>query len=445
MKKTFNNKKYIDLQTKKLMESINPRFDHVYLEIGGKFFDDQHASRVLSGFNPSVKYEIINQLNIEKEFIICISTKSIKKSKKRRDSKKLYTYECFEIAKKLKNDGYKVSICITGYHSCAKANSFITKMNSEGFNIYKLYEMSDYPYNQEKILSKEGLAQNDYIPVEKKLICIIAPGPDSGKFAAAISQIYHENILQRKISTYRKFETFLIPELSINNPINLASSIAMCDVSGNDTIDKRYFRKTGKICCLDERDNASFELLYKIIPDEDKDEISSFSETIINCILDCIFDLESAENHAIKEIIRRYKEAKKMYDSGKLSQIEYNEALRIYNLINSKIGMSENEINFFLKEAIDFWGYDCQSNVCLEELGELIQAICKYKREEYEKAPQKIKDNLLEEIADVHNMINQLEMYFGYEEIKKIRIKKIFRTRELLRQEMLEESLKVEN
>ena len=138
MKKTFNNKKYIDLQTKKLMESINPRFDHVYLEIGGKFFDDQHASRVLSGFNPSVKYEIINQLNIEKEFIICISTKSIKKSKKRRDSKKLYTYECLEIAKKLKNDGYKVSICITGYHSCAKANSFITKMNSEGFNIYKL-------------------------------------------------------------------------------------------------------------------------------------------------------------------------------------------------------------------------------------------------------------------------------------------------------------------
>ena len=134
-----------------------------------------------------------------------------------------------------------------------------------------------------------------------------------------------------------------------------------------------------------------------------------------------------------------------MYASGKLSQIEYNEAVRIYNIINSKIDMSETEINFFLKEAIDFWGYDCQSNICLEELGELIQAICKYKREEYEKAQQKIKDNLLEEIADVHNMINQLEIYFRYEEIKKIRIKKIYRTRELLRQEMLEESMKGEN
>ena len=90
MKKTFDNKKYIDLQTKQLIESINLRFDHVYLEIGGKFFDDQHASRVLSGFKPSVKYEIIRKLNIEKEFIICISTYSIKKSKKRRDSKKLF-------------------------------------------------------------------------------------------------------------------------------------------------------------------------------------------------------------------------------------------------------------------------------------------------------------------------------------------------------------------
>ena len=97
-------------------------------------------------------------------------------------------------------------------------------------------------------------------------------------------------------------------------------------------------------------------------------------------------------------------------------------------------------MKFSLKKAMDFWGYECQSNVALEELGELIQAICKYKREEYDKSPQEIKDNLLEEIADVHNMINQLEMYFGEEKIRKIRIKKVLRTKELLKKEMYESS-----
>ena len=440
MKKTFDNKKYIELQAKKIKESLSKNFDHIYLEIGGKFFDDQHASRVLSGFDPHVKYNIIKKINIDKEFIICISSLSIMKNKKRKDNKQLYTKECIDMLKKLKADGYDASICLTRYKSTAKVDSFYEKVKSMGCRIYKMVNIDGYPYELDKVLSTDGLDANEYIPVSKKLVCIIAPGPDSGKFATAISQIYHENKHKKVKSLYRKFETFLIPELSINNPLNLSSSMAMCDVYGSDTIDKRYFKKSGNICCVDERDNASFELLFNINLNDNT--YSSFSETMINSTFECIYDLDGAELHAKKEIIRRFKEYKKMYNSSKMSQIEYNEATRIYNLVSSDFEMSDDEMNFYFKEAVDFWGFDCQSNVCLEELGELIQAICKYKREEYENAPQKIKDNLLEEIADVHNMINQLELYFGVEKIRKIRINKIKRAKELLKKEMLEESLK---
>lgn len=445
VKKTFDVKKYYDLQTKKIKDVLTKDYSHVYLEIGGKFFDDQHASRVLSGFEPGIKHEIIKNLEIDKEFIVCISSYTIKANKKRRDNKNTYTTECLDMVKKLENDGFKVSICVTRYSKCASVDSFINKVKKMKKPVYLLKEIEDYPYNFENVFAESGLKANDYIPVSKKLVCIIAPGPDSGKFVTAISQIYFDNYIKKKKSTYRKFETFLIPELSINNPLNLASSMAMCDVYGDDTIDENYFKKSGNIYCIDERDCASFKLLYKMMLEEEKKHINSFSEVMINSTRDCIFDLDGARLHAKKEIIRRYKEYKKFHDSGKISQIEFNEANRIYNLINSDDNeLSKNEIKFFLNEAIQFWGVECQSNVCLEELGELIQAICKYRREGYEDAPEIFKEKVLEELADVHNMITQLEMYFGEEEVNKIRIQKIMRTKKLLKEEMLEEKGKKE-
>lgn len=440
MKKTFDSEKYKIMQTKKLENNISNNYDHIYLEIGGKFLDDQHASRVLSGFESNIKYEIIKRLNIDKEFIVCISSYSILKNKKRRDTKQLYTEEFEKMLNFIKSDGYKISVCLTRYHQSAKVNQFIEHINNLGYKVYKLNEIEGYPYDKSKIFSKEGLEKNDYIPISSKLVCIIGPGPNSGKFATAVSQIYHDNLKEHKKSTYRKYETFLIPELSMNNPINLSCTMAMCDVYGTDMIDKRYFNKTGEIHCIDERDNATFELLHDLLFKEEKDKIDSFSETMINETYNCIFDLKTAESHAKKEIIRRYKDYENKYVKGKMSQIEFNEANRVFKLIESDLDMSEKEMKFSLKKAMDFWGYECQSNVALEELGELIQAICKYKREEYDKSPQEIKDNLLEEIADVHNMINQLEMYFGEEKIRKIRIKKVLRTKELLKKEIYESS-----
>lgn len=440
MKKTFNNEKYKNLQTKKLNDNIPLNYDHVYLEIGGKFFDDQHASRVLSGFESNIKYKIIKNLDIDKEFIVCISSNSIIKNKKRRDTKQLYIEEFKNMIKILEKDGFKVSVCLTRYQQCAKVTQFLKQMNDMNYKVYKLNEINGYPYDKEKVLSKDGLKNNDYIPVTNKLVCIIGPGPDSGKFATAISQIYNDKYKKNKKSTYRKYETFLIPELSMNNPINLSCTMAMCDIYGTDMIDKKYFDKTGDVRCIDERDNATFELLLELLPSEEKKKITSFSETMINEVYKCIFDLKTAESHAKKEIVRRYKDYENKYEKGKMSQIEFNEASRIFKLIETDLDMSEKEMKFSLKKAIDFWGYECQSNVCLEELGELIQAICKYKREEYDQSPQEIKDNLLEEIADVHNMINQLEMYFGEEKIRKIRIKKVLRTKELLKKEMYESS-----
>ena len=187
------------------------------------------------------------------------------------------------------------------------------------------------------------------------------------------------------------------------------------------------------LICIDSRDAESFKILNRIIPKEEKR--TTVYEYFINNTSAGIIDEELAIKHAKKEIVRRYKEYIKAYIGNKVSQIEFDEASRIYNLIDKNIILSRNEMHVLLKNFIDLWGFDCQSNVCMEEMGELIQAICKYKREDND---ERYIPNILEEIADVHNMIIQLEEYFGYEEIRKIRERKIFRAQKYLMDEIEE-------
>lgn len=437
MKKTFNQEKYYELQKKAIEEALDNRCERTYLEIGGKFFDDLHAARVLSGFDTNVKLKIINDLNISKEFILCISAKSILKKKKRMDNKNYYTDECIRIINLLKENDFKFNVAITRYDGNSRTDSFIKKLEKLGIKAYILNYIDGYPVNKENIFGENGLIRNDHIPCNSKLVCVIAPGPDSGKFATCVSQIYHDN-KNNIISTYRKYDTFLIPQLSINNPINLACSMAMVDVVGTDCVDERYFKKTGEMYCIDERDKLTFELLYNLLPATEKNRISSISETFTNEIYECITDLKAASNHAIKEIMRRYKQYNKLYKDGKMKKIEFAEAERIREVVLKGETLTQNEMEVLFKQTVDFWGYDCQSNVCIEELSELIKALCKYKREEYELGDPKLRYEVLEELADVHNMIYQMELYFGRDEIEKIRTQKALRTRELLAKEMFE-------
>ena len=163
------------------------------------------------------------------------------------------------------------------------------------------------------------------------------------------------------------------------------------------------------------------------------------SEFFLNSTLDGIVDINICQKHAKREIVRRYKEYVNLFHLNKMSQIEFDEACRIYQLIQHDIAYSDEETKELLKEFIEFWGYECQSTVAMEEMGELIQALCKYKREDYE---EKYVNNILEEIADVHNMIDQLELYFGYDTIRKIRYQKLDKAKKYLKNEKEEQNEK---
>ena len=432
MKKNFNNKKYFEKQKSELFSTFNKEFERIYIEIGGKTIGDYHSSRVLSDYDPDIKYKIIRDTKETYEFIVCINAWSIIKKKKRKDTKKVYTEEIINLLDKFRKDGIKCNVAITRYIENFHVDAFISRLRDLGNDVYLFYEDMNYPDNVEAVISKKGLGMNDYIPCTSRIVYVIAPGTNSGKFAACISQIYNEKKLGIK-STYRKFETFLIPNLPINNPINLACSMAMCDVRGDDTIDYDYLIKHGDLICIDSRDEQSYKILKKVLPSEEKR--TTIAEFFINNTYEGIIDVEVAEKHAKKEIIRRYKDYYKQYSNKKVSQIEFDEAERIYNLIQNDIVLTRKEMHSMLKSFIDLWGFDCQSNVCMEEMGELIQAICKYKREDYD---EQYIPNILEEIADVHNMINQLEEYFGYERIRKIREQKIAKAQNYLKKEIQE-------
>lgn len=430
MKKNFDNKKYLLKEREKIFESINNIKERIYIEVGGKIIDDQHAARVFVGYNPDNKYEIIKSLNVDFEMIICINAISIIKNKKRKDNSKSYMDEVLRLMNVFDKDNIKFNISITRYRKNAKVDNYIKKLKHLGYNVYKQFEDLNYPYNIKEVFSKDGIFKNEYIPCKEKLVFVVGPGANSGKFATCISQIAYEN-KNKKISSYRKIETFLVPTLSINNPINLSASMAMCDVRGSDCIDYEYLQKYAEVRCVDERDKETFLLLKSLVPDYDQDK-KSIIEFFINEIESGIQNISIAEKHAKKEIVRRYKEYVKKFNNNKVGQIEFDEATRIYELIKKDLTLTDNEINAFLKFYVDFWGFDCQSNVLIEEMGELIQAVCKYKRENYD---NKFLPNVIEEIADVHNMIIQMEEYFGVEKIKKIREEKIYRTNKYIKKE----------
>ncbi len=432
MKKNFNNKLYFEKQKKELFESYNGNFDRIYVEIGGKVLGDFHSSRVLTDYDPDIKYKIIRQTNYSYEFIVCINAWSIIKKKKRKDTKKVYTEEILNLLSRFSEDKIKCNVAITRYRPNFHVDAFIDNLKELGYNVYLFHDDVNYPENVDEVVSKKGLGHNDHVPCTSKIVYVLAPGTNSGKFAVCISQIYNDMKLKIK-STYRKFETFLIPNLPINHPINLACSMAMCDVRGDDTVDYDYLKKYGELVCIDSRDQESYQILKRVLPIEETR--TTISEFFINNTYYGILDVDVAEKRAKKEIAKRYKDYVKSYNSSKVSQIEFDEASRIYNLVQKDITLTRPEMHTMLKNFIDLWGFDCQSNVCMEEMGELIQAICKYKREDYDES---YIPNILEEIADVHNTINQLEEYFGYEKIRKIREQKVFRAQEYLKKEIAE-------
>ena len=237
MKIGFDNDKYLKMQSEHIRERINQFGNKLYLEFGGKLFDDYHASRVLPGFEPDSKLRMLMQLSDQAEIVIVISAADIDKNKVRGDLGITYDEDVLRLMEVFTERGlYVGSVCITQYSGQESADAFKKRLEKLGIKVYVLYLIPGYPNNTSFIVSDEGYGKNDYIETTRPLVVITAPGPGSGKMATCLSQLYHE--YKRGVKAgYAKFETFPIWNIPLKHPVNLAYEAATADLNDVNMID----------------------------------------------------------------------------------------------------------------------------------------------------------------------------------------------------------------
>ena len=307
MKTGFDNEKYLKLQSEHIKQRIGEFGDKLYLEFGGKLFDDFHASRVLPGFAPDSKLRMLLQMADQAEIVIAINAADIEKNKVRHDLGITYDVDVLRLIQEFQDKGlYVGSVVITQYSGQSGADQFKTKLEHMGIKVYRHHCIEGYPSNVSLIVSDEGYGKNDYIETTRPLVIITAPGPGSGKMATCLSQLYHEN--KRGIKAgYAKFETFPIWSLPLKHPVNLAYEAATADLNDVNMIDPFHLEAYGKTAVNYNRDvdifpvlNAIFEGIYGESP------YKSPTDMGVNMAGFCIVDDEVCREASYQEIIRRY-------------------------------------------------------------------------------------------------------------------------------------------
>ncbi len=307
MKTGFDNEKYLKLQSEHIKQRIGEFGDKLYLEFGGKLFDDFHASRVLPGFAPDSKLRMLLQMADQAELVIAINAADIEKNKVRHDLGITYDVDVLRLIQEFQDKGlYVGSVVITQYSGQSGADQFKTKLEHMGIKVYRHHCIEGYPSNVSLIVSDEGYGKNDYIETTRPLVIITAPGPGSGKMATCLSQLYHEN--KRGIKAgYAKFETFPIWSLPLKHPVNLAYEAATADLNDVNMIDPFHLEAYGKTAVNYNRDvdifpvlNAIFEGIYGESP------YKSPTDMGVNMAGFCIVDDEVCCEASYQEIIRRY-------------------------------------------------------------------------------------------------------------------------------------------
>lgn len=306
----FDNEKYVKLQSQNIRDRISKFGGKLYLEFGGKLFDDFHASRVLPGFAPDSKVKMLMEMKDEAEIVIAISANDIERSKRRGDLGITYDDDTLRLIDAFRGIGlYIGSVVITHYRGQAIADKFIKRLEALGIKVYKHYIIPDYPSNIPLIASDEGFGKNDYIETERSLVVITAPGPGSGKMATCLSQLYHEH--KRGVRAgYAKFETFPIWNLPLSHPVNLAYEAATADLNDANMIDSFHLEAYGTTAVNYNRDveifpvlRAVFDAIYGECP------YKSPTDMGVNMIGFCIEDDEVCREAARQEILRRYYQA----------------------------------------------------------------------------------------------------------------------------------------
>ena len=261
MKIGFDNQKYLSMQSEHIRERINQFDNKLYLEFGGKLFDDYHASRVLPGFAPDSKLQMLMQLSDQAEIVVVISAGDIEKNKVRGDLGITYDLDVLRLIEAFRGKGlYVGSVAITQYTGQKSADAFKKKLENLDIPVYILYSIDGYPNNVSHIVSDEGYGKNDYIKTTRPLVVITAPGPGSGKMATCLSQLYHEQ--KRGVRAgYAKFETFPIWNIPLKHPVNLAYEAATADLNDVNMIDPFHLEAYGETTVNYNRDVEIFPVL----------------------------------------------------------------------------------------------------------------------------------------------------------------------------------------
>ena len=330
-KQCFDNDKYLKLQSEKIKERIS-HYGKLYMEFGGKLFDDFHASRVLPGFMPDSKLKMLLQLKDDAELIIVISAYDILNNKVRNDLGISYDQDVLRLIDAFNSVDLSVnSVVVSQYNSEPDVDTFIKHLENLGIKVYKHYNIKGYPSNVELIASEEGFGKNEYVETTKNLVIVTAPGPGSGKMATCLSQLYHEN--KRGIKAgYAKFETFPVWNLPLKHPVNLAYEAATADLNDVNMIDPFHLDTYGTLAVNYNRDVEVFPVLDSLFQKIwGKSPYKSPTDMGVNMIGFCITDNDAAIKAAEQEIIRRYFSAKCKF--AKNGEVNFNEIYKIELLL----------------------------------------------------------------------------------------------------------------
>ena len=339
MKKTgFDNGKYLDMQSEHIRSRIAQFGGKLYMEFGGKLFDDYHASRVLPGFMPDSKLKMLLKLKEQAEIVIAVSAGAIDSNKRRGDIGITYDMEVLRLIDLFESVGlYVSSVVITQYDGQQTADAFIRRLENLGIRAYRHYLIEGYPSNVPLIVSEDGYGKNDYVKTSRSLVVVTAPGPGSGKMAVCLSQLYHEH--QRGIKAgYAKFETFPIWNIPLKHPVNLAYEAATADLNDVNMIDPFHLEAYGEIAVNYNRDVEIFPVLQAIFHKiYGSSPYKSPTDMGVNMAGNCIFDDEAVKEASRQEILRRYytalcdqkKGAEKTGEISKLKLLMNHEGLTV--------------------------------------------------------------------------------------------------------------------
>ena len=336
----FDNNKYLEIQSQHIQQRIAQFDNKLYLEMGGKLFDDFHASRVLPGFLPDSKIKMLMQLSDQVEIVIVINATDIEKSKVRGDIGITYDADVLRLIDAFRGNGlYVGSVVIAQYSGQATADTFHKRLESLGVKVFLHYPIEGYPSNIPHIVSDEGFGKNEYVETTRPLVVVTAPGPGSGKMATRLSQLYHE--YRRGIKAgYAKFETFPIWNLPLKHPVNLAYEAATADLNDVNMIDPFHLEAYNETAVNYNRDVEAFPVLNAILEKiSGTSPYKSPTDMGVNMAGRCIIDDDACQEASRQEIIRRYFHT--MCDQ-RLGRVEESAVVKL-ELLMSRAGVSVDD------------------------------------------------------------------------------------------------------